>query len=129
MQVRRYELSDFAQVSEWALDGYNTDYTEEQFPKTGFIVDGIAAYFLYSTDSSVCFLENMISNKKADPMERHLALNLIVEAILKEAASLGFKVAYGTTDIPAVIYRATTWGAIATPKQTLLTKNLTDPSL
>ena len=124
MQVRRYEPKDFAQIAQWALEGYNVDYSEDQFPKTGFIVDGVAAYFLYSTDSSVCFLENMISNKAADRMDKHLALNLIIDAILKEAADLGFKIAYGTTDIPSVIYRATTWGAKAKPKQTVLTKYL-----
>jgi hypothetical protein len=129
MQVRRYEPSDFAQISEWALDGYNNDYTEEQFPKTGFIVDGVAAYFLYSTDSSVCFLENMIANKKVEPMDKDQALKLLIEAILAEAKALGFKVAYATTGIPSVIFRAVTYGAIPMPKQTLLTKNLTDPSL
>lgn len=129
MTVRPYEPRDFPQIAKWAKDGYNTEYQEDQFPATGFIVDGVAAYFLYSTDSSICYLENLISNKYANPTLKHHAIEMIIEAILKEARAMGFKVAYATTDIPDVVFRACQHGALARTKQTLLTKLLTiDPS-
>jgi hypothetical protein len=128
MQVRRYEPEDYAQISQWALDGWDTDYTEDQFPKTGLIVDGIAALFLYSTDSSICFLENMISNKKSDPDLKEEALNLLMGSMLELANELGFKVAYATTRNSKVIVRAIKHGCKIEINQTLLTKNLNDPS-
>lgn len=127
MKARRYQPVDFVQIAHWA-EGWNTTYTEAQFPKVGFIVDGYAAYFLYSTDSSVCFLENLISNRHADHLKRKKAIELVCDAVLKEAAGLGFKVAYATTSIPEVIVRAINLGATVESKQTLLTKTLTSPS-
>ncbi len=124
MEVRRYRLDDFEQICKWAKM-YNTEYSPDNFPKTGFIVEGIAAYFMYKTDSDVCFLENLISNKQAAPEDKDKAINLIIEAILKEAKESGFKVAYATTGIPAVVFRAMVKGAQAQPKQTLLVKDLT----
>lgn len=124
MIARRYEPSDFEQIKAWAKEGWNRDYEADQFPKTGFIVDGLAAYFLYSTDSSVCFLENLISNKSADQNQRREAVDLVTKAIIKEAQDLGFKVAYATTGIPLVVVRAMMAGAQAIPKQTLLIKKL-----
>lgn len=123
MKARRFEPSDFEQISQWALD-YDTIYDEEQFPSVGFIVDGLAAYFLYQTDSKVCFLENLIANKSADKISREKAIELVINEILKEAEIRGYKVAYATTGLSAVIVRAMTHGAQATPKQTLLTKKL-----
>lgn len=128
MEVRRYQPSDFPQISEWGKQ-YGAIYNESQFPKTGFIVDGIAAYFLYSTDSSVCFLENLIANRKSTPREKDKAIELIAQAILQEARDKKFTIAYATADIPQVIFRAIKHGATAKPHQVLLTKNLTnDPS-
>lgn len=118
-----HKEKDFAQVKEWGFQ-YNKEYREHQFPKTGFIVDGVAAYFLYSTDSSCCWLENMIANKKTDPDVRDKALQMICEAILAEAKKLGFKVAYATTDNISVVKRAVTMGARFKPAQILLIKDL-----
>lgn len=127
MQVRRYHINDFDQIQKWA-EAWHTSYSKEQFPSVGFIVDGIAAYFLYQTDSEVCFLENLISNREVDQKIRHIAIEMIIDAILKEAKEHGFKVAYATTNIPSVIVRAIEHGAKADFKQTLLTKNLNDPT-
>lgn len=127
MTVRPYEPKDFEQIKEWGKS-YGAEYREHQFPKIGFIVDGIAAYFLYSTDSSVCFLENMVAKKDVDQGEKNKALELICDAILKEAADQGFKVAHATTNNYAVAKRAREYGASVEVGHLLLTKDLTDPS-
>jgi len=124
MTVRRYEREDFDQIANWAREGYGTDYEEHQFPETGFIVDGVAAYFLYQTDSSICYLENLISNPKADVELKAKGITLVVDALLEEAKEQGFSVAYATTGIPTVVFRAMQYGAHAQAKQTLLTKKL-----
>jgi len=125
--VRRYAPEDFAQVKEWGLQ-WGANYQEEQFPATGFIVDGVAAYFLYSTDSSVCWLENMIANRNVEPMIRARALDLLVDAILAEAKAQNFTVAYATTGIISVAKRARANGATIQAAQMLITKDLTQPA-
>lgn len=127
MIVRRYESQDFEQIKEWGKE-FGSDYKEDQFPKTGFIVDGIAAYFLYSTDSSVCWLENMISKRGVDQRVKNQALELIIEAILKEAKELGFRVAYASTDNYIVAKRSIKHGAKIKPGLLLMTKELSGPS-
>ncbi len=124
MKARRYERSDFADLKLWGEE-WGAEYREDQFPLNGFIVEGIAAYFLYSTDSSVCWLENMIARRGIKESVRNEALELLIDAILKEASDLGFTVAYATTDIVSVAKRAKEHGAIIRPAQILLTKDLT----
>lgn len=123
MIARRYQPSDFPVVKEWG-EQYGSEYREHQFPKTGFIVDGYAACFLYSSDSSCCWFENLISNRDADPGKRGRALALIIEALFNEAKRLGFKVAYATTNNTAVLSRGVYCGAKIEPGQFLLTKDL-----
>lgn len=124
MIVRKMEDEDFAQVIAWAKER-GDDYTEEQLPSVGFIVDGIAAYFIYQTDSSVCWLENLISKKGTDKFIRSRAIDLLLEAAIKEATDLGFTVAYALTDLNSVAKRARSYGAFIKPLQILITKDLT----
>ncbi len=122
--LRQYHHSDFKDIAAWGKQ-WGADYREDQFPKTGFIVPGIAAFFLYSTDSSVCYLENLIANKDVNGPERSEAIDQLVEVALATAKDMGFKVAYACTDIGQVVYRAIQAGANTKTKQVLLTKDLT----
>lgn len=124
MTVRRYEPEDFEQIREWGRQ-WGAEYVEEQFPMTGFIIDGIAAYFLYSTDSSACWLENMIMKRGIDEATKEEALGLLIDEIIKEAQFLGFTIAYATTGIISVVKRAKENGAVIQAAQFLLTKDLT----
>lgn len=123
MIVRRYRPSDFKQIREWGAK-WGAEYNEDQFPSVGFIIDNVAAYFLYSTDSSVCWLENMISNRGIDSQTRDVALDLLIEAILDEARNLGYAIAYAATDFVEIAKRAKEHGAMVRPGY-LLTKDLT----
>lgn len=114
MIVRRYSPEDFPQIKAWGEE-YGTHYSEDQFPETGFIVDGVAAYFLYKTDSVCCWLENMIAKRGVEYNLREEALAMIVDAILEEAVKLGFKVAYASTIRYTVAIRAKQSGAVVTP--------------
>lgn len=124
MIVRRYQPEDFDQVRKWGLE-WGAQYDEEQFPDTGFIIDKVAAYFLYSTDSSVCWLENMISKKGLEKAVRARACDLLIHEALKTAEELGFTVAYATTDIASMAKRARAFGAQIKPNQILIVKDLT----
>lgn len=127
MTVRRYEEKDFAQVREWGRQ-WGAEYDKDQFPEVGFIVDGVAAYFLYQTDSCCCWLENMVARRDVDQMTKARALDLLVDAILAEAKTLGFTVAYASTGIISVAKRARQNGAVISTGQFLIAKDLTQPS-
>lgn len=123
LSVRKMEPKDFEAIKGWGSnwgDVYHTD----QFPETGFIVDDIVAYFLYKTDSSVCWLENMISKPNCDPILRDHALDLLIDAALAAAKELGFSVAYATTSSYSLARRAQKHGALVRPFQILVTKEL-----
>ncbi len=124
MICRRYKPEDFTQIKEWG-EKWDAEYNEDQFPSVGFIVDGVAAYFLYSTDSSVCWLENMVSNRGIDEKTRDQALGLLIDAILKEAKTLGYHVAYAATIYVTIAKRAKLANATIQPGF-LITKDLTN---
>lgn len=123
MKVKRFEPTDFKELAGWGK-AWGGEYSEELFPKTGFIVPGVAAFFLYATDSKVCYLENLVCNPGRPRCERDQALSLITEALLKEAKEQGFKTAYACTNIGAVIERALLMGATLKTNHALLTKDL-----
>lgn len=124
MIVRRFEPKDFEALKNWGSQ-WGANYEEHQFPKTGFIVDGIAAFFLYSSDSSVCWLENLVANKSADKTQKKEALNLLITAAFAEAKRLGFKVAYAASDLMVMAQHANNHGAKVKPFHFLITKDLT----
>jgi hypothetical protein len=121
MVLRRYNpKTDFEQIANWAK-AREQSYDKDLFPPTGWIVEGVAAYFLYETPSKVCWLENMCSNPESIKEVRELALEQIISALLRDVKDKGYKIAYATTDIEAVINRAKKHKASASPDQTHLT--------
>jgi hypothetical protein len=127
MICREYTPEDFQQIKEWGRQ-WGADYNEDQFPNVGFIVPGVAAYFLYSTDSSVCWLENLVAKRGVDKMTRARAIDLLVDKILAKAKELGFAVAYAATSNVKVAQRAQATGAIVQPLHYLITKDLNQPA-
>lgn len=118
--VRPYVKQDFLEVKAWG-EKWGSSYKEEYFPETGFIVPGVAAYFLYRTDSKICYLENMIRNPDASKELADKALEVIVTSLLRKANELGFEVAYATTASQSVIDRALRHNAEVTKGQSLIT--------
>lgn len=125
--VRPYELTDYPTIVEWA-EQYGIEQRETGLPKTGFIVPGVAAGFIYSTDSDCCWIENVIANKDATKDEKDEALDLLVPALLQKAEEMGFRVAYATTNNVNLILKVKEYGGLVRPLQMLLTKILS-PSL
>ena len=121
--VRRYEQSDFDEVNSWAKQ-WGSTYEPDLLPPTGFIVPGIACYFLYTTDSRVCFMENLISNKEVNYTIRNEAIQAITETMLLYATERNLRIAYACTNNPAVITRAMTYGVNVTLGYVLLQKEL-----
>lgn len=122
--MREYQDSDFEEIESWGKQ-WDTRYIKSQLPPTGLIVPGLCAYFMYETNSSVCFLENLISNRSADKELVAKALEEIVPALFKMAKDKGYTVAYACTDNPEVIKRALRVGAAVKASHALMIKDLT----
>lgn len=122
-EVRLYKPEDFPAVSSWAK-AWEINVSEDLLPHTGFIVPDVAAFFIYETDSKVCYFENLICNPSASREQRESAFSGLTQAVIQEAKSRGFKVAYACTNIGSVINLAIQSGAHFKPKYVLLTKDL-----
>jgi len=92
--IRRFNKTDLEEVLGW-FHSRKIDVTADYLPETGFIEPGIAAGFIYKTDANFCIFESFISNPNTTPIEREVALSLIVTKMITEAKNMGFKDAYG----------------------------------
>ncbi len=95
----------FEQVLQW-LRMRGESASPEALPKTGYIVPGVAAGFLYRTDSSIAWIDSLVASKERTREERSQALDAIVEALRQEARRAGFKSILGYTLQPVVVDRA-----------------------
>lgn len=121
MEVRLYNPDTHYDQVETFGKSWGNSYSKDQFPPDGVIIENAGAYFVYTTKSSVCWLENLIVHKDLPKDLRHQAASKLTKAAIELAKSKGFKVAYATTNNPSVITRALIVGAKAEPHQTLLT--------
>ncbi|MDC0712174.1 hypothetical protein POL68_27150 [Stigmatella sp. ncwal1] len=80
--------------------------TADILPQTGFILPGKAAGFLYRTDSSVAWIENLVAAPELNREQRSVAIDAIVKAVSDEARKLGFKMLLGYTVLDVVVKRA-----------------------
>jgi hypothetical protein len=94
----------FEPIKAW-LRHWNEDMTPDMLPQTGFIVPGKAAAFLYRTDSSLVWIENVIAAPGLPKEERSQAVDAVIAACCVEAARLGFKLALGYTVLDAMVKR------------------------
>lgn len=125
MEPRPFKPEDYEQLKAWLTKRDAHVFHPDVLPPYGFIVDEVAAMFLYETwKSPFCYMENMVTNPSASPTERHQALRLITTAIVEKAKELGFKFALAVTDEPTVIVRALQHGAKIETGKTLLTLQL-----
>jgi len=121
MEARRYDPDkDFESVKAWGKQ-WGANYSKDLLPSSGYIVPGIAAYFIYYTATKVVWLENLVSNKEVPASLREKALEKVTTAVLKEVNASDAKIAYATTDNIKVINRALKHGATGEVSQTLLT--------
>lgn len=90
MRLRFFRPEDFDQINEWYALRQMAPMRRDIIPKVGYIVDGVAAGFLYQTDSSMCLLDGFIANPLAEKHERAEALDKITDALISDADRLDF---------------------------------------
>lgn len=92
MKVRRfYCKKDHEQLTQMYASWGHPECTPrpDELPLQGFIVDGKAAMFLYSTDSAICSFEHAITFRGAEGHTE--AIHALVERCMEEAKRLCFK--------------------------------------
>jgi len=90
------------------------------FPPTGYVVEGLAAVFVYHTQSTVAFIETLVSNPGADKRDANRALDAAVRAALRECEDAGCEAVIATTSLPAVARRARKHGFRSEPTRLLI---------
>ena len=85
------------EVNGWSIARGEALTTPEMLPKVGFIVEGVAAGWLYQTDSALGIIENFVTNPEAPARRRWVAVDELATALERHAKSLGIQALKITT--------------------------------
>lgn len=89
--MRPFLRSDMDEINRWYIAHGHGGVEHHQIPETGRVVPGVAAGFLYVTDSSIGFLDGYVTNRERTLRERSAAIDEITDGLLAEARELGCK--------------------------------------
>lgn len=95
-------MKDYETVCVWWRKHDWTPVPVSSLPRTGFIVDDLAAGFLYITDTNLTWLEWVVANPEAEKEQRSKAVDAVIEALLDRAKELGFTRVFTSTNNPAL---------------------------
>lgn len=104
MQAREFNFtSDYATLQLWYVARDLPPVDIELLPKMGYIIDDVAALFVYETDSKICMIDGTISNPHADKEEKQRAWPILIEAAKLRAFNRGYNVVLVTTSSSYVV--------------------------
>ena len=106
MLARRVVELDFDELSRWVEVRGGSLPDRDLFPPTGFIVDGVAAGFIYFTNSLVAIIDCYLSNPFTDKELRDKALDLITVELIKYAKTHRCKLLKCDTKLEVIKHRA-----------------------
>lgn len=75
----------------WMVARDMPTFPEDVFSTSGYVVPGLAAVWLYFTNSSLATLEFLVSNPKSAKLKRRAAIDVVVERAIAEARHGGVK--------------------------------------
>lgn len=99
MMVRRYQEKDYEMIERWAKDRNIKMPPHSWFPKRGWVVDDVAAMFMFKTDSKLGFIDHFITNPKATEDHRLQATDLLMKSLEDEAEKIGLTDLVGVSNI------------------------------
>jgi hypothetical protein len=105
---------DFDQIARWFEARGTKMPPRSLFPRSGFIIDDVAAGFLYFTDSTVAIIDSYVSNPLSEPKTRSDALDAITLALIGFARFHGVKLVKCDTKLEVIKTRALGHGFKAT---------------
>lgn len=122
MNCEHFLTKDYGQLCLW-WDKRNLPHVSlKDLPITGYIVENVAAGFMYFTDSKLCFIEHFISNPDVPRETRDKALDTVVENLLLAATG---KTVVSFSYIPAIIERSKRFGfKVHEHKYTMISKEI-----
>ncbi len=124
LNIRKYKDSDFELINSW-YEKRNLQPVDKIFlSSNGYIVDDIVAVWLYKTDSSIAWIENLITNPDAKTYERSRSIDYLLIHVCNEARSMGFKAIIGLTKLAAVSNRCKSLGFKTIENYKFLSKSL-----
>jgi hypothetical protein len=104
--LRAYADKDLAEINRWYEAHGEKPTTRNSLSNIGRIEDGVAAGFLYQTDSCVCLLEGFVTNPLASSEDRGKALFQITIQLMAEAKDMGFTTIIAMTKDLNIMERA-----------------------
>jgi hypothetical protein len=104
--MRRYEPGDLAELNAWHAARWLAPLRAGSLPAVGYIEPGVAAGFLYRTDSDLALLDGYITSPAATARARHRAVAAITEALLGSARTDGIRSVVGLCRSPGVARHA-----------------------
>jgi hypothetical protein len=84
------------------------------------VADGMAAGWLWQTDSKTAFLGSFVVDHEVSADERDAALELLIEGLRRQAQALGYEQVIAWTKVPALRERASRWGMVSEPGFTVV---------
>lgn len=121
---RYFEEKDFEAIEFWFQQRHMNVPRRTSLPKTGWLVERVAAGFMYRTDSNVGILDVFITNPRAMPQERRAALKEISEKLIETAQRLGIKLLKCDTQVKSIMDLAEEFQFRKTGKFESFTKEL-----
>lgn len=82
--VRRFRPEHLAELNRWYAARDLPAVMSGVLPHVGYIAPGLAAGFLYRTDSELALLDGFISNPEAPLLDRGRAISRVLEALVEE---------------------------------------------
>src|SRR5271165_2722312 len=104
--VRRFTAEDWSQMASWYQKHDQNCPKMTVLPQIGFIEPGVAAGFLYRTDSDTCLIDAYISNPDISAEERDACLDEVTRALLEVAESQNYSKIMAITKSGAISRRA-----------------------
>lgn len=91
MDVFNVGIDHVAEIESWLQKRNMEKYLARRLPKLGYIAPGIAAGFLAMLEGSAGVMDSFISNPDRGSLERHLALDAIIDKLISDAQHMGLK--------------------------------------
>ena len=104
MIVRAFLPSDIPTRDGW-LTARGLHRPMSRVPAVAFIVEGVACGFLVQTDHDFAVLDDVVTNVVAAAVDRHAALDGILDAIESKARSLGIQNIIVNASDPSIVAR------------------------
>lgn len=111
MNIREVNLdNDYAELANWWTEYGWSPIPASLLPASGLIVPGLAAGFVYLSNSSLAWIEWVVGNPAAPSADRDAALEILIPALMEQAKAAGAEMAVLATKHKKLIGRLESHG-------------------